>query len=635
MEPVSAASAIAGLVSLSLALLDGCVRGFVLLAAAQGFGKEVDQLRAMLDFETWRLYSWANTVGLLRTPPHFSLNANTYAPIAKSILERLGQLLTDTARLKHDYGLDVVTTGDEIRDLSKEKGLFDRFFNRHQPRFVNDSANVFRRRNGPWKKLKWVSIDRQGSRMLLGDVKYWVDNLESLLGKHEQDHNRSWIRSTVRTAVAETTDPSELAAITQAEQSSSMLGLVAASARLRSEGLLLNVFEEALTKGGEKSRTLSQTTLNIGSKESGRRKSPPGPSHSGAAMRKDFNSLVLNANSRPSTNERSYGTYDGHAVIVEWKNVEAREEARLKHRVDRVAALLQKMNHPSFHSMQCIGYLRDPATGKYAYLFSPPNTKGPKPARLSTRSETVPPKFDEMFTLVDLFKRPAFRPSLSVRLKMAVALVETILQLHTAGWLHKGIRSENILVFGSLNDTVSRSGRLADIYLSGYEYARADNLLETTEATVLHNEALLYKHPLSIGAARAVYRKEFDLYSVGCVLLELGLWASLESILLHWVRTPSQVDETVMPARMTGEALVVHDQSEQALVTANKEALLRQQRSVSISSELEFMAGERYASVTRAFLQLPDSNTSTDEEAHKDLLKLEQEMLTKLEATIL
>jgi hypothetical protein len=635
MDAVSAASAIAGLISLSIALLDGCVRGFVLLAAAQGVGREVDQLRAMLDFETWRLYSWANTVGLLRTPPHFTLNANVYGPVVTTILEQLGQLLTDTSKLKLDYGLNVAVTDEEIKDLAAEKSLFDRFFNRNQPRFRNDSANVFRRRIKPWKKLKWVAIDRDGSRLLLGDVKYWVDNLESLLGRSDQEHNSSQIRSTVRAAVAETTDPSDLAAITQAEQSSSMLRLVAASARLRNEALLLNVFDEAQSKGGNKSRNLSQTTLVPDSRDYGRRKTSPGPSKLGGSLKKDFNLLLLSTDCKAPTNARSYGTYDGHPVIVEWKSVEVREEPRLKHRIERVAALLQNMNHPSFHSLQCLGYLRDPSTGRYAYLYSFPNTIGPKLARLSMSSGTTLPQFDEISSLVDLLKRPGFRPSLSVRLRIGIALVETVLQLHTAGWLHKGIRSENILVFGSLDDPLSCSERLADIYLCGYEYARADNLLETTEATILHDEALLYKHPLSIGSARAIYQKGFDLYSVGCVLLELGLWASLGTVLLHWVRAPSPMDQTVAPPRMTGEALELSGHSEWASVTANKEVLLRQQGPGSIKAELEYMAGEHYANITMACLQIPDSGTSPDEEAQGDLLKAEQEMLNKLEAMIL
>jgi hypothetical protein len=201
--------------------------------------------------------------------------------------------------------------------------------------------------------------------------------------------------------------------------------------------------------------------------------------------------------------------------------------------------------------------------------------------------------------------------------------------------LHKGIRSENILIFGSLDDPLSCVERLADIYLCGYEYARADNLLETTEATVLHDEALLYKHPLSIGSGRAIYQKGFDLYSVGCVLLELGLWSTLGTVLLHWMRAPSSMDHTLAPPRMTGEALELSDCSEWASVTANKEVLLRQQGPGSIRSELEFMAGEHYTNITMACLQIPDSGTPPDEEGQGDLLKAEQEMLNKLEAMIL
>lgn len=44
-------------------------------------------------------------------------------------------------------------------------------------------------------------------------------------------------------------------------------------------------------------------------------------------------------------------------------------------------------------------------------------------------------------------------------------------------------------------------------------------------------EADLYRHPLSLGSSRLSFRKSFDIFSVGCTLLEIGLWSNLRQIL--------------------------------------------------------------------------------------------------------
>ncbi|MCJ1423914.1 hypothetical protein MMC29_001799 [Sticta canariensis] len=52
-----------------------------------------------------------------------------------------------------------------------------------------------------------------------------------------------------------------------------------------------------------------------------------------------------------------------------------------------------------------------------------------------------------------------------------------------------------------------------------------------TEPLESELEADLYRHPLSLGNSRLSFRKSFDIFSVGCTLLEIGLWSSLRQIL--------------------------------------------------------------------------------------------------------
>ena len=192
---------------------------------------------------------------------------------------------------------------------------------------------------------------------------------------------------------------------------------------------------------------------------------------------------------------------------MEWKEVASAIESKLKHRILKVAAFLSEMKSPAFPSLRCFGFLKVPKSGRYGYLFSPPN------ALSSTFS---------VLSLNELLCQASQRPSLNNRLSIAIAMAETVLQLHTAGWLHKGIRTDNILVFKSGTEQWNSMDHLSSAYLGGYEYARADNPLEITEAPSSQLDFDLYRHPKSLGQGRASSNKRFDVYSLGCVLLEVA-----------------------------------------------------------------------------------------------------------------
>ena len=175
-----------------------------------------------------------------------------------------------------------------------------------------------------------------------------------------------------------------------------------------------------------------------------------------------------------------------------------------------------------FHSLPCLGYFRtNRHLLRYAYVFQFPEELREAPNAT-------------MLSLQDLLVRPSLRPSLNERLDVALACAETVLQLHTAGWLHKGIRADNILFFNPDGSQPVNDGSLSRPYVGGYEFARADNPLETTEDPKSRELQDLYRHPKSIGPGRKSYIKQFDLWSLGCILVELAYWSPLASIV--WQR---------------------------------------------------------------------------------------------------
>ncbi len=70
-------------------------------------------------------------------------------------------------------------------------------------------------------------------------------------------------------------------------------------------------------------------------------------------------------------------------------------------------------------------------------------------------------------------------------------------------------------------------------YLTGFEYARPARIGEATKATPVSPAWEIYRHPNIQGAdaeTRQYYRKTFDIYSLGVVLLEIALWKSIDEI---------------------------------------------------------------------------------------------------------
>jgi hypothetical protein len=64
-DPFSVAAGAVGVISLSLQLLGGCIKGFVLLSTAHNLGKDASTIMCMLNLQEIQLTEWAKRAGLL------------------------------------------------------------------------------------------------------------------------------------------------------------------------------------------------------------------------------------------------------------------------------------------------------------------------------------------------------------------------------------------------------------------------------------------------------------------------------------------------------------------------------------------------------------------------------------------
>ncbi|UZP36606.1 hypothetical protein NXS19_004422 [Fusarium pseudograminearum] len=243
------------------------------------------------------------------------------------------------------------------------------------------------------------------------------------------------------------------------------------------------------------------------------------------------------------------GSIDGRSVIMEtWKYKESdgssgEPQDQTLRQVRKITELLCHPKDKEFHILSCAGFFRDRLRKELGIVFWTPPTFGVE---------------GEVATLHQLYKIHRLVP-LGQRIRLAWAIATAIENFHRVGWVHKGIRSDNIAftevlpdLKSDLDDEDPASPFVGNFDFSkpllfGFEYSRADD-----EATFLEEDYTLannlYRHPDRWGRPTARFEKSHDVYALGVVLLEIALWKEASSILKSFLETKPLVASNVVKA---------------------------------------------------------------------------------------
>ncbi|KAJ3470753.1 hypothetical protein MRS44_000852 [Fusarium solani] len=208
-------------------------------------------------------------------------------------------------------------------------------------------------------------------------------------------------------------------------------------------------------------------------------------------------------------------------VVIEWVDYDRDDvEERVAHvrRLDDLARMMHSASecHPDLHSIDCVGYVDDSSHCRYGLVYKAPS-----------------PSFS---TLHELIASPDLKtPDLDDRVRLAHTLAVALWSLHSLDWLHKSLCSANILFFPSAFSTSAHSPTAAaalvpDIqrpYLTGFDASRPDFDQALSVAPRNPSIATLHRHPASLRGFP--HCKPMDIYSLGLVLLEIGLWKILQA----------------------------------------------------------------------------------------------------------
>lgn len=593
MSGFEAAASAAGLVSLSLTLFQGCIQAFHFVESAAHLGGDADVIRCKLEWEQYQLYQWAEQVGLEGRP-----DARVNWTLAANILKQLEGLLTSSKEWKERYHLDIVEM--EVNALTRDNPAaaprtgFGLLLAKLKPNYTLTSSRIIQESNAPLKKLEWAAVGKDKLRRLVEDISYFNRCLHGLLESIDRNLVNAGLSALLRDIISRSNVSSELDVVKELLRSTSVASpeAVASAASLKKIRLILGLGQG--TNGIQQQKSSTEVRLKLTYLK---------PKH------------LVRESMYDHPHRREIARYKSDLVLIEWRFLSKNLELHLKSRVDQLAILLGNADDVSFHSLHCMGILpkdnayqpQDDSLVCYGLVF---DLQIPRSATPSTSAPAI-------LVLSDLYAK-ARRPSLNERLSIAIALAETILQLHTTGWLHKGIRPDNVLFLEAYGQAWS-SRTAKGPYIAGYEYARPSNA--ETETVPSQPELELYRHPLAHGPARSNFNRSFDLFALGCILLELALWASLRNILKQVShKHGTGLDEKHPAGFSKGPGNV----SEWAQINAARDFLLKQQTQSVDLADVAFHAGETFREVI--FLCLHASNDDPNDED----LETQKEVVEKL-----
>ena len=539
VTPFDAVGGAATFIALGVTVFQGIVKGFVILSTARQLGKDGDLLRSMLEWEHYRLYEWSQQAGLTGENANQALNW----PLILNILRQLESQLNDTDELTERYGL-VIEEGEDTDDVQdiKEESRLHKLCMKLSPEFYLQTSRAIHVKNKgrPLRRWRWAVMDKSKLERLLQSIRHLTGCLWDVLGFEDRRFIRDCLDRLLRNAIASNPNGSHVDAVSQLASVSE--GAISSAGKLKQSRMSLKSNQAAIPSAeGNLSRAQRLKPLKL---EYALLEGISGVSEA-RGITSGRRIILSSLRGRNSVRDGEIVTYSGEKVIVESKSLgnNPKENEKLLFRLENLAILLNSMTHPSFHSLQCLGFARN--SNFFIFVFALPKLLGPeanfeRPQRLSVKQ----------------LRDHNYQPTLDTRLLWAFRIAETVLQLHTAGWLHKDIEPNSVAFILSNKVDLSepawattqgvgiQDSRIVGPFLSNYLSARENSPSAYSEPSfsVAQNA---YRHRSVQSAVKCSFRPEFDVYALGLLLIEIGMWCSLDNFLkIDYAGIPDKMGES-------------------------------------------------------------------------------------------
>ncbi|KFY71370.1 hypothetical protein V499_08434 [Pseudogymnoascus sp. VKM F-103] len=563
MDPVSLAGLGLGAASIAFQIFEGIKTGYGIFEDAADMPEQCESLRLRLRLECTRLLDWGDLSGLSEPQNHSrfdrKLKTNRATIMAllseiKMLIDKLqkislrsdGVLLPDsdiaavqgTAIAKE---LHLANSQEDLKgvDIEQFRGILgpmeDQLYNQKRSlltrslrRVVDIGQGIADVAKQPGR-IRWALSDKEAFQTHVRRLKELTDYLHETLGDHQMGILIEQTKETCMAMLQMTSSISEMKELIEAVEIATSHASIESETRAwlplgdsvdRQASVSESVSTIAIPERRETLFTqLTEFRYHVASLQIGL---PQNSEVTGLKLQGGELDNLKFDHTRATGNGRTPATYLGAVAWVEWKayRITRHKDEHGKFyygptplaiaNLERLAAILHIDKRPTqLRVPLCAGYFDDEINQRFGLIYQVPYAT---------------PQSPETMSLSQLLLQRGSLPSLQSRISLAKELVTSLYFLHAVNWLHKGLRDESILVL-----TQNGSPDYSQPFISGFEYSRPDETDLTT--TAAPDTWAVYAHPDYQGFDKKTYRKTFDIYSLGIILLEIALWKPAEEIL--------------------------------------------------------------------------------------------------------
>ncbi|KAF5671116.1 hypothetical protein FDENT_11000 [Fusarium denticulatum] len=241
---------------------------------------------------------------------------------------------------------------------------------------------------------------------------------------------------------------------------------------------------------------------------------------------------------RPGTpSSRMFATMNQKTVIVEFKQHNLAYSVGymndFEYDVAALARLLSGTDPLLCRTLKGEGYFYQPSRSAFGFIYQVPELA------------VIPDDATRPTTLLDLIATTRPAPSkpggielippkhpLEQRFELARKITSAVMYVHVMQYVHKFIQTSNIVMFARNDPSTANTEQfpkvLGEPFLCGFETSRYDRSASDYGQYDVAWDYDIYRHPKRQGLhPQSRYTMNHDLYSLGVVLLELGLWRPL------------------------------------------------------------------------------------------------------------